>query len=111
MRKLIFMFVIVLTGCSHGKIKKQHFEESLQSWVGRTGSDLIKTYGIPTRTATLPDGTKMYEFATDSGNRLVATGNYNYLNATAYNMYCKTSFSTNKEDIVTEWHWEGNRCY
>ncbi|GKT11333.1 MAG: hypothetical protein ISEC1_P0296 [Thiomicrorhabdus sp.] len=62
MRKLLFLTLligaVVLTGCA----TTAKYETKLQGLVGMTEDDLYAVWGIPSKTMTLTDGSKLVEY-------------------------------------------------
>ena len=110
--KKYLLLMLMLTGCATtGK-----YEARLQSWVGLNASILYSQWGVPTRTSTLPDGTKAYEYLNSNG--AVTHSNTEYDSSTrslattsrTTQSYCKTTFFANSTNQITSWRWEGNTC-
>lgn len=78
MKKLILVSLL-LCGCSSYQTKVE------QKWVGKSINDVIAKAGVPTRTISMSNGGKAYQW--DIGNQ--DNGNH-----------CNTSFVTDSSDTI-----------
>ena len=109
MNKAILLSNLVIISCATtGK-----YDEGLQSWVGKSESDLISQIGIPTAYVELSSGRKILEYYHSAGTRLVCnisfTGSCNN-GATVVEDYCDTRYTTDKNGIIIKWSHSGNKC-
>ena len=138
MRALLTLAIVVLAGCA-GFATREGLEQLLRSWEGSDVNELITSWGPPTRTDELPNGSKMYTYVR-SGNYTTPTyvtpvrttpshttvnvyGNTAYATTTpgvttggqvfggqTYSMYCSVSFTTDRSSRIVTWRYEGNAC-
>lgn len=102
-RVLIFAMMLSLSGC----YARSHFESNLESWKGRTTSDLFDEWGPPTETFDLPNGRKMYTWSDTRGASAVAVGHSIY----GVPIGCKITFTVDTHGQVRDWRYQGNNCY
>lgn len=57
-KNFLLSFVIFLAACA----TTAAFEEQVNSWVGKSDSDLIASYGEPDKVIKLPNGDKAYQY-------------------------------------------------
>lgn len=110
MNKLLIAALIVITinSCA----TTANYNEVVKSWEGADINRLITSWGPPSDVYTMPNGNKMYTWLYVS-NSLVTTNYNQYLNrleTRQIQYWCKTTFTTNQNDIITNWRWEGNSC-
>jgi len=101
-------FLLVLAGCATtGK-----YQEVCNSWLGSDVNSLIASWGPPSNEYNMPNGSKMYTWVNVGGTQVVA--NYNeYLNmatANSVTYWCKTTFTVNSQNVITNWQGQGNGC-
>lgn len=110
MNKLLIAALIVITISSCATTA--NYNETVKSWEGSDINRLITSWGPPSDVYTMPNGNKMYTWLYVS-NSLVTTNYNQYLNrleTRQIQYWCKTTFTANKNDIITNWRWEGNSC-
>jgi len=110
MKKTVMMYLLLLifNSCA----TTANYNDVVKSWEGADINRLITSWGPPSDVYTMPNGNKMYTWLY-VGNSLVAT-NYNQylsrLETRQIQNWCKTTFTTDKRDIIINWRWEGNAC-
>lgn len=87
MKKLIFITFFYLIGCAT--------QANLDTWVGSSRDELILTYGAPSRTVQLDDGSTLIEF---SHQRFHSGNEY----------YCTARFLISKSGLVKNVKADGN---
>ena len=104
---------LILAGCA----TSLQYGNMLNTWVGNSEENLVKTWGIPSRTYMMADGQKMIEY-----NNSQDTVNYQtpatYKSGGLFNLHtkknkspkvCKTTFLIN-DGVVTSWKFFGQGC-
>lgn len=134
MRNLIILLVLVsLVGCHGHKQRKREnrMTKVMNSWIGEPVPKLISSWGIPGREYKNTDGTMLYEYSesntvqrptyspptTSTVTRQPYSNQINihtpakrtYGGGTK-KVYCTYTFFA-KDNVVTSWQWEGNRCF
>ena len=118
MKKLLFFFLIVFSGCA--LIYQDKANKMLTTWIGHHKDELIKTWGIPARDYKLSDGSSMidYQFSETSNNNGVIVPVS--VKGTSFGVTsgggattdtCIVTFTTNPQSIITTWKHNGVRCY
>lgn len=116
---LIALMGLILSSCATTK----NLEDNLQHSVGRNINDVINDEGYPRGSFTMPNGNKVYIYS-ESGSYtmpITTSSTYNMYGNSIYgssttsggqtiNFWCRIYIETNKNNIVTKWRWEGNRC-
>jgi len=102
------LFAIMASSCA----TTANYAEILKSWEGSDINMLIISWGPPSDVYTMPNGNKMYTWLYVS-NSLITT-NYNQwlnrLETRQIQYWCKTTYTANENDIITNWRWQGNAC-
>lgn len=100
---LIPLVALVLgTACaSTGKYKKV-----LDSWVGSDVSNLMQSWGPPSQSYRMPDGRMLYTWTFNGGVVAAPIGNSVY----AAQRWCRTTFTTDAQNKIVNWQFEGNAC-
>jgi hypothetical protein len=70
-------------------------ENNLNSWVGSTEAELIKSWGVPNSSYTLSNGDIVLQ--------------YDLRSSPTSQQYCKINITFSK-GIIKDWMWEGNNC-
>lgn len=112
--------MLALTGCAIGGSAEYRI---LDSWRGESVDKVFLRWGLPTRQATLGDGSTMYEW--DNAEAVVIPGQVHatattigsstYINATttpsfAVSARCTRSFVTTSDRIIVEGYSHGGNC-
>lgn len=122
---LIIMLCFFFCSC----VAQNNYKQVCQSWVGHDINDLIRAWGYPQRTNTMPNGNMVYTYhksntETDPVFTLPGQTTYNKVGNTVYKRegmgmtvggdtvtyYCVTSFETTPSGSIVFWRYEGNRC-
>jgi hypothetical protein len=102
MRKIYILFpvfTLLISSC----VTKKKYEASLNSWVGRTESELVTKWGAPSNNYTTEDGLKVLSYS-ESGIYMNKYG--------GGTLSCTATFIINaKEKRVIKWTYKGNDCY
>lgn len=87
-----------LTGC----VTTQALDQTLSSWVGRDGDDLVRSWGAPSSTYGLKDGGKIisYERLTV---QTVGSGEFRDTDST----FCKIDITIDPAGRITDGKWKG----
>jgi len=124
--------LFILAGCAGGNVR---YRETLETWIGQTGDDLILSWGIPSQTYTLSDGRKIIRYEerrkeTIQGGTIYMPTTKTYSGYAGMQSYtvtsyetekikypdthleleCITEFVVSKEGIVVDWRFKGNDC-
>jgi hypothetical protein len=70
------------------------YETELNRWVGRPESELINTWGVPSKSQLLSGGGQVLQYDTLDGDKLL----------------CTTLFASNITGTIERWRWSGDRC-
>ena len=92
MKKLILLLTFVLFGCA----SEQKYHAQLDAWKGRSKSDLVLEWGIPTDKY---KSDKTLELLSYTKSKTIYGGKFT----------CTTTFII-KNGIVDDWKTEGNNC-
>lgn len=105
MKKVILFSLLLVSAC--GSLwnpddvqEENNYAKALESWMGETKSNLLKTWGVPTSTYQINKHEEMIAFERVS-NGFTQYGSYNY--------NCTTTF-TLKDGKVIHWNYRGNNC-
>lgn len=105
MKKIILLSLMFISAC--GSLwnpnvypEENQYEAMLNTWTGKTKSNLLKTWGVPTSTYKINKHEEMIAFER-TNNGFTQYGSYNY--------FCVTTF-TLKDGKVTHWNYRGNSC-
>ncbi len=111
MKKLLYLLpIFLLSACGNQSVKSNQkiplsnpkqvkYEQTLQNWKDKTEEQLVKKWGIPTKTR--ESGDKKYLSYKKENNFSINENNFN--------LYCETTF-TLKKGIVVDWKYKGNNC-
>ena len=126
---------LTLTGCgiAQRKAATQQFQAKMDGFVGQPFDDVIRSLGVPTNSATLTSGGKVYEYArsrTETGgggsytvNRPMYVPKYGtpgtWVNVptqqampiSSYEISCRLLIEVSAENKVLTWKADGNGCY
>ena len=105
MKKIILLSLLLVSACGNlwnieSDPEENKYEAMLNSWMGKTKSDLLKTWGVPSSTYQVDKREEMIEFKR-AHDGFTQYGSYNY--------YCITTF-TLKNGKVSYWNYRGNTC-
>lgn len=107
MRMILIALFVLLAGCAS---TGRNYDKTLSSWFGHPITDLIASWGAPTSTTTLPDGSNVYEFVRQESSRNITSdgaGGMLLNNA----LECRTTFITDAKGIIQRYVYKGNVCY
>jgi hypothetical protein len=108
---IIILSLILLTSCF------TTLSQRMDGWKRKSETEIVKSWGVPTKTYTLPDGSKALEYFYGGGGEIYQPpplpGYETQRNpwptrVTTY--YCKVTFFLNNYGFVTNWRTEGNNC-
>lgn len=103
--------ILLLTGCATtANYTAANYEKELESWMGSPSSDLFREWGPPAQTFQAPNGLKMYTYIYNGGSRGTAGAIGNTMWLDSRQIYCKTTFTVDSSDAITDWGFEGNAC-
>jgi hypothetical protein len=123
MRKALTLTVIAFMFAMAGCATTDAYERILQSWVGKTELELVRSWGPPQRTYET-GGSKFIVFSSSRAVYVAGTPpaySTTIVGGTAYTnriggtpgqvigMRCQTTFEL-REDHVIAWQWHGNDC-
>ena len=103
----ICLVSLMMIGCA----TVEKFESNLNSWIGRSESELVARWGIPTATYE-SSGTK-YVVYRRSGGVVVMSQYSEMLGAQLTNAsqeWCETTFTVDSVGLIRRWNWRGNSC-
>lgn len=87
---LALSMAITLAACAGGdRTQGKSYTEAVKSWQGRTGAELVDSWGEPTEVSDGSKGNKIYVYKTE-----FYTNNTNTMN------YCTTQFQVDKKDKI-----------
>ena len=105
---LFVLLIFIINSCA----TTANYTEVVKSWMGSDVNNLITSWGPPSDTFVMPNGNKMYTWLY-TNNSLVTT-NYNQytkqLQSRQIQWWCKTTFTTDQNNKIIDWRWEGNSC-
>lgn len=102
MRILYLVLLLVgLSGCLAGRIS-----DAMRSWVGHTEAELIQSWGAPSSTYRMDDGSKVitYVYSQDDASSYVDQTGVRHYNRGSQNT---RNFTINAAGIITNWRWQG----
>lgn len=123
MRKFLTLAIIFLAGCA----TQANYEKVVDSWIGASESDLVRSWGIPAnsfnsggskfiqysnaRNVTIPGTAPTYNTnCYDTGySTSCYTNEVGGTNASNYTASCETTFEIKNEKVVN-WSFRGNDC-
>lgn len=105
--RVAFAFVLLSACATAGGFKKQ-----MNSWLGSDVNQMLTSWGPPSQTFAMPNGSTMYSWLYVGGTQI--TANYNqYLNmvtASSRTVWCQVSVTTDQGARVSGWQARGNAC-
>ncbi len=90
---------MLITGCI-SRPTTENYEKYLQTLIGTSQADLIKSWGIPTKSYTSGDTTML---SYDEFGPSILVGQV------VIPITCTTTF-TLKNGVISSWDWKGNGC-
>ena len=110
MKKLLYLLPVflLLSACGNNATKKKvslpdqkqvEYEQTLRNWKNKTEEQLVKKWGVPTKTR--ESGDKKYLSFKKEDNFSI--------NGSDFSLYCDTTF-TLKNGIVVDYKYKGNNC-
>ncbi len=121
----VVTILLGLTACA----TVQNYQLAVNSWQGASGAKLFRVWGYPDHTERLPNGHRLYVYATrDVGQYpIVTTPGYTsvytsngqtYVSSTPpmitgggiYDFHCKTFFEVNSANHIVNTDFRGNSC-
>jgi len=115
---IAFFVLVLMAGCSSSKHLSPDEKASLDEWIGKTRSDLIKTWGRPAKETTDGKGGEMITYDTSIVHAKPSTTIFNNgnrgLNNTAADTYVVTHsriFYINPQAIIYRWEAEERQGY
>jgi hypothetical protein len=104
---VILSGLILWAGCA----TTRQYEENLRTWEGKDSAALIKKWGPPTKTLTLADGGKMFQYLKKNQEHIIIKReNASSPNAVEPLFDCKTTFIISQSDAIVAWRYEGHAC-
>lgn len=100
----------------------QHYDDYLESWIGKSEAELVETWGGPVKMENLGAGRQLFVYMKQktvmepgANPQDVNFGNYSLYSPandamqseTVY--YCETTFTT-ENDIIVDYSWAGDAC-
>ena len=129
----LLVLVSALSGCVSMEERRQAFNRSLDSWVGRHTDELITAKGPPTNSATLTNGGRVLEYSRSAivtsgggpyttftpvyvrnaqgGGTFVSVPVQTFTPVTSAEMFCKILVRASPSNRIESWSAEGNACY
>lgn len=117
---VLWILVFIVTGCA----TTAKYEKVIDSWVGSSEQNLVRSWGPPDQVYDAGDGIKYLTYVTSRNVYIPGSsptystqviGNTTYTNSyggsAAQNIHasCKTSFEV-KNGVITSWRYKGNDC-
>lgn len=113
MKKLTIIFLVftIVTSCKvNGVPRKSRTQTLMESWVGSTESAIVSSWGPPTSTYSVGDGTRILTWTTsytEGGNTWYDTyGRQQYNSPTTYT--CQKQFYLDSSGVIYSWRYSGN---
>ena len=107
MRSLI---VALLAGQLLGCATQAKYERKLNQWVGRSETELISAFGVPTSTHAIEDGSKFVLYR-NRGTAKIGGGAIGPVDVDNHGTtWCETTFKINRQSKVESWATQGNAC-
>lgn len=112
---LIIMLCFFLFSCA----AQNNYRQICESWVGHDINELIRAWGYPQRTNTMPNGNTMYTYyksntRTESDPVLLLPSKGMSMavggDTTTYTNFCETSIETSRSGNILFISWRGNIC-
>jgi hypothetical protein len=101
MKSLALLTLFFVSGCA----TEGNYQEAVSSWIGKSESALVSSWGPPDSTYNMKDAKILtYRSSAGSNSRLV------YGRIVTQDMGCKTNFTVNNIGLVERWAYEGNAC-
>lgn len=109
MLKTLIACLILLSGCV-SMPTTQKYEAALGRQKGKTSAELVRSWGVPSSTMALSDGSTAYQYIWRNGSSGEVTRHYSSMEVDSASFQCKTTFFIGKDDKVMSSRWEGNAC-
>jgi hypothetical protein len=106
---IIFRRTFLLTGLLTlliGCATAERYQETLQAWVGHDISTLVRSWGPPSSSVNLPDGTSIFTW--DYVGDAVGMPVGNMVLVSQPN--CRTSFYVGLDNLIYSWRFQGAAC-
>lgn len=122
MKKYQFLSGAILLTALSACASVQGYDDYLESWIGKSESDLVATWGAPMQMRDLGAGRQLFVYMRQK--TVMTPGdnpqNVNFGNYSVYNpmndamesetmYYCETTFTT-ENDIIIDYSWAGDAC-
>lgn len=103
--------LLTVTSCrtTDGQPRKSKLQITMESWVGATESQVVASWGPPTSSYKMDDGTKVltWEWSSQSGgNSWYDNQGRVHFNAPVTNT-CKKMFYINSNGVIYSWRYQG----
>ncbi|HVI88391.1 MAG TPA: hypothetical protein VM659_08815 [Dongiaceae bacterium] len=127
-RRAVFTALLIaltgsLTGCAGWYPSEEGYRQTLDTWIGSTGEQLVAKWGVPAGEHVSTDGSKLFEYKdtrsyTVSGGtrseQVKVDGNYVWVDIPqpdeTRTTWCNTTFHLNADDIIESYYFKGPDC-
>jgi hypothetical protein len=127
-RRAIFAVLLMaltgsLNGCADWYPSEKGYRQTLDTWIGGTGEQLVAKWGAPAGEHTSPDGSKIYQYKdqrtyTVSGGtkseQVKVDNDYVWVDIPqpdeTRTTWCNTTFHLNADDIIESYNFQGPDC-
>lgn len=104
--KLLLLYVLV-TACA----TTAAFEKTLDAWVGLHVDRLVLSWGAPSSSFKLSDGSTAIEYSSSRiRNTSPPSNSMQYYPPNYVTFWCKARFMVSPEGLIKGWSHEGNDC-
>ncbi|MEI8134242.1 MAG: hypothetical protein WCH46_04065 [bacterium] len=111
-----FCLFIITAICSCGpslEAQREEIENGMKSWVGKSENQLVATWGAPTRSYKMTDGSRELTWIfshTTNGPRYAwhdYWGNIHFSRPARHQTKTERSFTIDNTATIVHYHWEG----
>lgn len=102
---IFFINIFIVSGCVHYSVEP--YRNYLATFKGYSETDIIRNFGIPTKTYTTQNSLFLNYTKTSSGSATTKAGNSYY--TTHHDYFCSTTFVL-QSDKVVDYFFDGNSC-
>ena len=108
---LSLIIVSITMGCGAGTSSKKNYGEILNSWIGHDVNDLVRSWGPPTETLRLPNGTTILVYDRQGTPVTLQPTHRDPLRGTfpgdVTSFVCRTRMEVDTSGRITRWAYEG----
>jgi hypothetical protein len=96
-RLLVAAAALLMAGCGHHRpepVSAAQYDAAAAGWIGRSESDLLRNWGVPSHSQLLSQGGQVLEYTERKGEETL----------------CTTLFTSNIVGVIENYTWRGSRC-